>query len=200
MKSSLQPIRHLFIKLLPLLAIALLGQENLSAADLVVSKEPARVVLTVQREKKNKIEAGDWDDKIERLRLEVTVTYQNLNGPPLEGYQLQYWAIARLIKDPKAYEVVIADTVPIRLASDVQSRMVSHKSDEVKWGWDNTGAIWGKKFEGWIAVVLNEKGEVIAAKSSNPTWETNISKAGNLEINKIYTSKLDPSTTTASRD
>ncbi|MEO6053831.1 MAG: hypothetical protein ABIP97_07470 [Chthoniobacterales bacterium] len=196
MKTTFLSIRFLCF----LLGALLFARTESIATPLVVSRDPTRIELAVQREAKDKIEGGDWDDKIERVRLEVTVTNKTLNGPPLEGYQLQCWAIAKQIKDPKAYEVVVAETVPIRLTSEAQGRQIVHKTEEVKWGWDDTGAIWGKKYQGWIVLVLNAKGEMVACKSSNPMWEQTIAaKADGLKLNQDYTSKLDPSTSAPGR-
>jgi hypothetical protein len=161
-----------------------------SGAELTLAKEQARVEIAVQRSRSSRVKGGDWDDKLDKVSVEVKVRTMDLNRP-IEGLVARYWVFAKAINDPKAFKVILQGDFPVNLTSAPAGREAIHQSKEATLRWDNTQITFGERYEGWLVVVLNAEGEVVASRSSKPSWEQNVAKAGNLKAGKYYTSNLD---------
>lgn len=169
-------------------AIALLGLlvfcgarvDALAEAKMPLAKNPPKIFLDANRKRFTKTEGGDFDDKKQKVQLEITVRNLDLNGK-VNGLTLHYWALAQSAEDRRVYKVIDAGEFPVSLDNTAEGREIQHKGEEVVLQYDDTGyAKFGVAYKGCLLVVLNAEKEVVAVKASQPAWQTNFERAFDL--------------------
>ena len=143
-----------------------------------LAKNPPKVAIDANRARFTKVTGGDFDDRTQKVQLEVVVRNLNLNVPSIEGLTLHYWALAQSVVDRKACLVIDAGSVEVKLDNTLEGREMRHKGEEVSLMLDNTGVSqFGQSYKGFLLVLLNDRKEVVAVKSNQPSWQTYFERA-----------------------
>lgn len=121
------------------------------------------------------------------------MTARNLDlNRPAGHLRLHYWVLAESQIDNDALLVVDAGTLDLTLTSDSVGRQFSHVTRPVTLRWDNTQAVFGERYKGWIVALTNPQDELIQAKSSLPAWQSRIARAFALRKGAWCTPDLAP--------
>ena len=161
-----------------LLAVA--GFYSQAHAGMAKAKNPPKVAIDANRSRSTKIAGGDWDDKLQKVQLEISVKNLDLNKS-VEGLTLYYWTLAQSLVDKKAYLVIDAGTFDVNLNGSTEGREIHHQCEEITLKWDDTYAVFGQRYKGYVIVLVNAQKEVVAVKANLPTWQTAFERAFELE-------------------
>ncbi|MEO8351696.1 MAG: hypothetical protein ABI680_08190 [Chthoniobacteraceae bacterium] len=126
-----------------------------------------RVKIDVSRQKSVRTKGGDFDDKREEIRMRVQMKNQSTNAE-FKGYQGLIIAISESLAERNQYKLVIKQEFPIALAAGATAEFVS---DERVEGWDNTGVIWGFKYDGYCLLIFDPEGKLVVTKTSTSKCE-----------------------------
>ncbi len=142
-----------------LLAFAMAARADQTAfsKDLFLS----RVTVDVDRNKKTKIEGGDFDDKKDRISFKAKFRNSDPNRA-FNGLKYELFIFGQSMTDQKAFKLLQRTSEPFSLAP---LQEFVFESPEVVTAWDNTGAIFGEKYKGWYLRVFSPTGELILVKS-----------------------------------
>jgi hypothetical protein len=170
------------------LGMAFLGSAALWAGaaetKMPLAKNPPKVFLDATRLRSTKTEGGDFDDKMQKVQLDILVRNLSLKPEKLEPLTLHYWALGQSAANRKAYKVIDAGTVEVALDGTLTGREFHHQGDEATLQYDDTGvARFGVAYKGYLLVLLNAQKEVVAVKANQSAWQTNFEEAFNLKKN-----------------
>ncbi len=160
--KTLSSFRSSLRRLLPL---------AIGIGSLVISAPPAfaswddfadRVRTNVSRIRNTKVAGGDYDDKREEVQMRIKMINESTKEafPKHRGL---IFVISESMEIRNEYKVVIREEFPIDLDPREELEFLTAKKIE---GWDNTGAIWGYKYEGYCLLVLDEAGEIVFEHAS----------------------------------
>lgn len=155
------------------------------------AKNPPRVEVNASRLKNTRIKGGDWDDRLEKVQLEMTARNLDLNRPAGD-LRLHYWILAESQIDTDKLQVIDAGKLDLTLTSDSVGRQYSHVTSPVTLRWDNTNAVFGERYKGWIVALTNPQDELIQVKSSLPAWQARIARLFTLGKGTWCTRDLTP--------
>jgi hypothetical protein len=139
-------------------------------AEMPRAKNPPRVGLDANRMRFTKVAGGDWDDRTQKVQLEVTVENLDFNRP-VSGLTLHYWALAESLVDKKAFLVIDRGEFAVDLTNKPDGREITQKGALVTLKWDDTGAIFGERYKGYVLVLTNAQNEAVAVKANQPGWQ-----------------------------
>jgi hypothetical protein len=159
--------------------LAVSGLPIAALADLEKAKSPPRLDLDVMRDRSTKVEGGDWDDKAERVQVRISVTNRELNAG-VDGLKAHFWLVVRSAVDRTAYKIGQREEFPISLTNTPDGRKLEHETKEIELRYDTTFAKFGESYHGWLLVILNDGGEIVAMKSTSPAYEKAVDLAMNL--------------------
>lgn len=125
------------------------------------------VKVNVIRAKNTRVEGGDFDDKKERISMRIQLKNRDLNNA-YTGYSGKILVFSRSQKNNDIYKVVLLEEFPISVEPRSE---IEIETKEVVEGWDDTGAIWGYRYRGWVLKISGPDGETVAVKSSSPRFE-----------------------------
>jgi hypothetical protein len=160
-----------------LLAVAVTGG---IAGTMPLAKNPPKIQMEASRSRRTTIEGGDYDDKLQKVQLEIVVKNLDLNKK-VEGMTVHFWAFGQSQLDRKAYKVIDAGEFPIALDGTPEGREVRHQCEEIKLAWDNTDVKFGQAYKGYLLVMTNAQNEVVAVKSNVQSWQAGFEKAFELK-------------------
>lgn len=138
--------------------------------DAVAQKAAPQLECSVSNAKGQRIAGGDFDDKTQRVAMDVTVTNKSMSKPtgPLRAdfYVFGESTIAR-----NRFKLLQKESFDFELEPRAKS---SHQTEEIVLKFDNTGfARFGEKYKGWIVQVMDQGGEkVFEQKSSEFVTDT----------------------------
>lgn len=169
----------------PVILAAATGMHG-SLAQAPAAKFDQRVQVEVVRAKKTRIEGGDFDDKNDRIVLNVKFT----NSDTATAYsdckaELYIWA--EHILNRKAFKLLGKEQFTFSLPARGTHTFTS---TEVETAWDRTGAAFGAKYDGWVIVVRNAEGAILMKKATTPSWLPVAEKLGDLSAGTSYNRDL----------
>ncbi len=167
-----------------------LGMET-ALGDLPRAKNPPRVEISANRMRFTKVAGGDWDDRTQKVQIEVIARNLDYNHP-VKGLKLHYWVLAESLVDRKALKVIDAGALDVDLTSTPDGREIRHKGDLVTLRWDDTNAVFGERYKAWILVLVNDQQEVVAVKANFPALQTNFQRAFELRKGSWCSYDLKP--------
>lgn len=141
-----------------------------------------RLVAEVVRNKRSRIEGGDWDDKRERIEMKVKVTNTDpkMTADKLKG---EIYVFGESILDRTAVKLLTSQnfdfSLPVRGTHEFTT-------DEVVTMYDTTGARFGHKYEGWVLRLRDGSGNLVLIKASSPGLQRLVEKASSLTKDKTY--------------
>lgn len=168
-------------------ALAVAASSTLIAEDARVPFERG-VRINVMISRPSKIKGGDFDDFMQVIEPRVKFV-NNDSNQAYHGYQAYLMIIAESVVDRKVLKVVSKDAIPVNLEPRTE---MEQECTKIELRYDVDGAVFGEKYDGWIVVVGDSKGEVVEVKSSSSSLEKLTDKMKDLKPGGFYTKKLEP--------
>jgi len=159
-------------------------------ADLEMGTEDREIQLKVAKSKRTKVAGGDYDDKLERISLNIRIKNRSLRDAK-EGLTARYWIIGESMVHRSALEVLDSGEMKVDLGSEFGKREFKKETNETVVQWDDTNLVHGAKYDGWIFVLLDADGKVIKSDASKNTFRKLIPKADFLKKGNFYDSNFD---------
>ena len=176
----------LLICVLPLSLVV--AASDALAAPMPQAKNPPKVFIDANRSRQTKVAGGDWDDRTQKVQIEIVVRNIDLNKK-VDGLVLHYWTISQSMADRKVFKVLERGSFDVNLDGSPGGREVRHSGEQITLQWDDTGAKFGTAYKGYLLVLLNAANEVVSVKSNIPSWQTAFAKA--FDLNKDAWCTLD---------
>lgn len=141
-----------------------------------------RVTLECFRQKRSRVEGGDWDDRMERIELKVRLTNTDprKNATKLKG---EIYIFAQSIVDRSAMKLLALEGFEIQLPPRATHELITK---EVTTQYDTTDARFGFKYDAWFIRVRDSSGKEVLVKSNSPTMVKNAAKIANLQAGRSY--------------
>lgn len=183
MKNRLFRITFLVSSLLLLLPA--LGR----ADDVKVADRQERLQLEVVRDRKQRTKGGDFDDQLDRITL--TVKVQNLESKKeFPGLKATIWMLGESQVEKGMLKVMARESFDFKLGVGKEAGSFEKTTKEVTAAWDNTGAVFGYRYQGWVLAIQDADGKVIAWKATRANWETDLPKFFPLQADVVVDRKL----------
>ena len=147
-----------------------------------------RVRIEAVRDKKTRIQGGDFDDKTDRISFTIKLMNTDTRAA-FEDCHGEFYVFAQSILNRKAFQLLGAEKFQFSLPPRGSH---SFASAEVVTRWDSTDARFGAKYDAWVLVVRDATGKVICKKSSSPTWLPVADRMKTLSANSFYDRNLQP--------
>jgi hypothetical protein len=126
-----------------------------------------RVKLEMVRQRRTRVEGGDYDDKLERIQFRLKLS----NSDPKMAYASlkgRIWVFTQDIINTSIYRLVLAETFDTSLAP---RQSFEHSTEEATSRYDDhLYAKGGFKYAGWV-VVIYQDGKPVMQEASSPGWE-----------------------------
>ena len=141
-----------------------------------------RIAVEVVRQKRSRIEGGDFDDKKDRIVLKVKLgnTDTTISGDNLKGV---ICVLGESIMDRNAVKMLAKQEFTFSLPPRGAHELLT---EEVETAYDTTGARFGHRYEGWVLRVRDSAGNVIMEKSSSPSALKIAAKISEVEVNSEF--------------
>ena len=143
---------------------------------------PQRLNIEVFRQKKSRVEGGDWDDKKDRIELKVRLTNSDA-GKSMQKLKGEIYIFSESILDRTATKLLGKEGFDVTLAP---RGVHEFTTPEVTSEFDTTGIRFGFKYEGWFLRLRDNSGKEVFLKSSMPSFLRNAAKIDGLEVGKAY--------------
>lgn len=163
------------------------------AAEPKFASNPPSLDLKVDRSRSLRVKGGDWDDKMDRVQMIISIRNKSLNSE-VKGLTAHFWLIARSAVDRKVYKIAQTEEFPVDLTSTRPGRELEHETEEIVFKFDRTDAVFGESYHGWILVLENAKDEVVAVKASSPMYEKKLEKVFALKDGDWIDQNFEPAT------
>lgn len=147
-----------------------------------------RVQVEVVRDKKTRVQGGDFDDRTDRISFTLKLTNTDTKVA-FADCKAEFFVFAQSILNRKAFQLLGSDKFDFSLAPRGVHTFVS---TEVVTMWDKTGAKFGSQYDSWVLVVRDKDGKVLLKKSTSPTWLPVADKLGGLQKDSFYERDLKP--------
>lgn len=138
-----------------------------------------RIAVEVVRQKRSRIEGGDFDDKKDRIALKVKLSNTDtaMSGENLKG---EICVLGESILDRNAVKMLAKQEFTFSLPPRGAHELLT---DEVETAYDTTGARFGHRYEGWVLRVRDSAGNVIMEKSNSPSLIKIAAKISEVAVN-----------------
>jgi hypothetical protein len=135
----------------------------------VFAEDMARMRIEGVRARRSRIEGGDYDDKKDTISMRVKLTNQSMS----EGYEGtgKLIVLGEHVKERNHYRVLLAEDFSFAVGAGRAEGRFEWESSTVTTAWDTTNLYFGEKYEGWIIILKNSNGEVIAFEATKQAWE-----------------------------
>lgn len=141
-----------------------------------------RIGVEVVRNRRSRIEGGDFDDKKERIEMRVKLTNTDTKLAA-EKFKGEIFVFAESILDRNALKVLNAENFDFSLPPRGTHEFTTA---EVETMYDTTGARFGYRYDGWVVRLRDGAGNIALIKSSSPTLQRMVEKAPALTKDKSY--------------
>jgi hypothetical protein len=147
-----------------------------------------RVQIDAQRNKKTRIQGGDWDDKTDQISFIVKLTNTDTRIA-FNDCKAEFYIFGQSVIDRKAYQLLGSERFGFSLAPRA---IHTFSTQEATTRWDSTVARFGAKYDGWALIVRDSADQVICKKSTNAQWMAVADKLKTLAVGKFYDRTLKP--------
>jgi hypothetical protein len=178
----------LHVALATLCSPQLSAQSAPSSATAAGAKFEQRVTVEAVRNRRTRIEGGDFDDK----RDQISFTLKFANGDTRTAFKdckAEFYVFAESILNRKAFQLLGIEKFDLSLEP---RGTASVGTAEWETRWDTTGARFGTKYDSWVLVVWDQAGAVIFKKASTPPWLPVAEKMHTLSQGTFYDRSLKP--------
>jgi len=121
------------------------------------------LTCTADRSRSVKIKGGDWDDRTERISFDLSVRNNSMSKPTGE-LKAMFFVVGEDAGERKKYKLLQKEEMTFSLEARGEHTATT---PEIKLKWDDTDAIFGEKYRGWVLLVQNDVGEAVAEAASS---------------------------------
>lgn len=143
----------------------------------------SRLALEVVRQKRSRIEGGDFDDKKDRIALKVKIanTDTKLSAENLKG---EICILAESVLDRTAVKMLGKQEFTFSLPPRGNHELLT---DEVETAYDNSAfAKFGYRYEGWLLRIHDSAGNLVAEKCTSPTLIKQAAKVAGVAVGSDF--------------
>ena len=151
------------VSLLPFACTALLAAPIVAAPETLKAADKPSLTCTADRSRSVRIKGGDWDDKTEKIQFDLSIRNNSLSKPTGE-LSASFFVIGEDAGERKKYKLLQKEEIDFSLEARGTHTATT---PEIKLKWDNTDAIFGEKYRGWVMLVKDDTGEVVSEAASS---------------------------------
>lgn len=126
-----------------------------------------RLRAEINRMRRARVEGGDFDDKIDRIKINLRITNTD-NGIAYEGLKGTVYVLVKSINMRGVNKVLDMESFSFDLPP---LNKWEDQSREYASGFDTTYATWGYQYAGWVFVLEQPSTGDKRIWASNPSWE-----------------------------
>ena len=130
----------------------------LSAAD----PKPS-LTCTADRSRSVRIKGGDWDDKTEKIQFDLAIRNNSMSKPTGE-LNATFFVIGEDAGERNKFKLLQKEEMNFSLEARGAHEATT---PQLKLKWDNTDAIFGEKYRGWVLQVRDDAGEIVSESASS---------------------------------
>ena len=157
-----------------------------SAAQVALAAQ--KITVEAVRNKKTRITGGDFDDKTDQISFTVKLTNPDTRIA-LNDLKAEFYVLAQGMANRKSFELLGKDESTFSLPPRGNHSFVT---GEVTTMWDNTGAIFGSKYDGWAILIRDGSGNLLLKKATSPTWMAVAEKLHTVRPKTFFDKDLKP--------
>ena len=138
--------------------------------------------VEVIRQKRSRVEGGDYDDKIDHIALKIRFA----NADPrhaIDHLRGEIYIFAQSILNRNTLKLAGTQQFDVNLPPRGNQDLTT---DEVSTGYDTTGARWGFKYEGWLLILRDATGKNVLQKATIPSLLKNAEHMSSLAVDHEY--------------
>jgi len=121
------------------------------------------LTCTADRSRSVRIKGGDWDDKTEKIQFELAIRNNSLSKPTGE-LSAMFFVIGEDAGERNKFKLLQKEEMNFSLeARDTHEAT----TEEITLKWDDTDAIFGEKYRGWVLQVRDDANEIVSEASSS---------------------------------
>jgi hypothetical protein len=121
------------------------------------------LTCTADRSRSVRVKGGDWDDKTEKIQFDLTFRNDSMSKPT-GGLSATFFVIGEDAGERNKFKLLQKESIDFSLEGRGTHET---RTPEIKLKWDNTGAIFGEKYRGWILQVRDNAGDIVSEASSS---------------------------------
>lgn len=150
----------------------------------------SRLTVEMVRDRKTRLsKAENFDDKQEELRFKVKLTNADTKAD-MEGLQVKVWIFGESVTQRNYLKVFSIDDKTITLQARKSEEFMT---TSVSYVYDNTNtAQYGIKYGGWVILVRDAAGVMVAQKASADRFLRNLEKLDALQVNGFCDREFNP--------
>jgi hypothetical protein len=121
------------------------------------------LTCTADRSRSVRIKGGDWDDKTEKIQFDLSIRNNSMSKPTGE-LNATFFVVGEDAGERNKFKLLQKEDISFSLEARGTHEATT---EELKLKWDNTDAIFGEKYRGWVLQVRDDTGEIVSEASSS---------------------------------
>jgi hypothetical protein len=121
------------------------------------------LTCTADRSRSLRIKGGDWDDKTEKIQFDLSIRNNSMSKPTGE-LTATFFVIGEDAGERNKFKLLQKEDVAFSLEARGTHEATT---EEITLKWDNTDAIFGEKYRGWVLQVRDDAGEIVSEAASS---------------------------------
>lgn len=121
------------------------------------------LTCTADRSRSVRIKGGDWDDKTEKIQFDLSIR-NNSMSKPTGDLSATFFVVGEDAGERNKFKLLQKEEMGFSLEARGEHEATT---PEITLKWDNTDAIFGEKYRGWVLQVRNDTGEIVSEASSS---------------------------------
>jgi len=121
------------------------------------------LACTADRSRSLRIKGGDWDDKTEKIQFDLTIRNNSLSKPTGE-LKATFFVIGEDAGERNKFRLLQKEEMNFSLEARGTHEATT---PELELKWDNTDAIFGEKYRGWVLLVRDSANELVSESASS---------------------------------
>lgn len=121
------------------------------------------LTCTADRSRSVRIKGGDWDDKTEKIQFDLSIRNNSMSKPTGE-LNATFFVIGEDAGERNKFKLLQKENIDFSLEGRGSHQITT---PEIKLKWDNTGAIFGERYRGWVLQVRDDSGDIVSEASSS---------------------------------
>jgi len=120
------------------------------------------LTCTADRSRSIRIKGGDWDDKTEKIQFDIAIRNNSMRKPT-DQLNATFFVIGEDAGERNNFKLLQKEDLSFSLEA---SGTHEATTPQLTLKWDNTGAIFGEKYRGWVLQVRDDAGEIVSEAAS----------------------------------
>ena len=121
------------------------------------------LTCTADRSRSLRIKGGDWDDKTEKIQFDLSIRNNSMSKPTGE-LSAVFFVIGEDAGERNKFKLLQKEEINFSLEARGEHEATT---EEITLKWDNTDAIFGEKYRGWVLQVRDDAGEIVSEAASS---------------------------------